>query len=80
MLRSAQMLLAQGLMLHLLGAQTEPGPTPGPGPGPAQRVVSWLGDHPGAPLGLHQLVRAGQTAGRRPGDWYGPGLAGHILR
>ncbi|XP_067088970.1 cysteine protease atg4da-like isoform X1 [Osmerus mordax] len=84
MLRSAQMLLAQGLMLHLRGAQSEPGespcPSPGPGPGLAQRVVSWLGDHPGAPLGLHLLVRAGQAAGRRAGDWYGPGLAGHILR
>lgn len=112
MLRSAQMLLAQGLVLHLkpsdqdsLGSLDLPQPSPDSpsntssssssssggqaGVGdlqhgesePSQRkLVSWFGDRPGTPYGLHQLVELGQAAGKKAGDWYGPSIVAHILR
>uniref|UniRef100_A0A673WAZ8 Cysteine protease n=1 Tax=Salmo trutta TaxID=8032 RepID=A0A673WAZ8_SALTR len=97
MLRSGQMLLAQGLLLHLLPpgwtwlsanhvskddmerksivsfleSWTEV---------THRRVVSWFGDHPIAPFGLHQLVEQGTSSGKKAGDWYGPSIVAHILR
>ncbi|XP_006631671.3 cysteine protease atg4da [Lepisosteus oculatus] len=134
MLRSGQMLLAQGLLAHLLPSEwTWPGahqladvdmevlkprsPSRGglfPGPplsrAPCQtprghgsgvegsgrrappghsqdphseavhrRVVSWFGDHPHAPFGVHQLVELGKSSGKKAGDWYGPSIVAHII-
>ncbi|XP_051569425.1 cysteine protease atg4da-like isoform X2 [Myxocyprinus asiaticus] len=121
MLRSAQMLLAQGLMLHMM-------PTGWTWPAthhqtkddlevvdprvlddlfrenrsvsgkPHRRsldtmldskihedrthrkLVSWFGDLPSAPFGLHRLVDLGKASGKRAGDWYGPSIAAHILQ
>ncbi|CAN0023054.1 unnamed protein product, partial [Bubo scandiacus] len=93
MLRSAQMLLAQGLVLHLLGRgwqwnppgspQDPPGPPRAP-PREAERrhraIVAWFADHPRAPFGIHRLVELGRDAGKKAGDWYGPSIVAHILR
>uniref|UniRef100_A0A674P651 Cysteine protease n=1 Tax=Takifugu rubripes TaxID=31033 RepID=A0A674P651_TAKRU len=74
MLRSGQMLLAQGLLVHLMprgwtwpDAQLE-------------SLVFWFGDQPTAPFGIHQLVEIGKSAGKKAGDWYGPAIVAHILR
>ncbi|XP_030635379.1 cysteine protease atg4da [Chanos chanos] len=142
MLRSGQMMLAQGLLMHLLpmgwtwadsqqlmdvdfevlrprspprssgmsiptfgalrsanasprGLGTNPTPndslkrTPGKRPETGRdprteelhrRVVSWFGDQPPAPFGVHQLVELGKSSGKRAGDWYGPSVVAHILR
>ncbi|XP_043940681.1 cysteine protease ATG4D [Protopterus annectens] len=134
MLRSGQMLLAQGLMMHILTRgwiwpyapltpdsdidifrprspsrwssssvqqaliQTDRSRGPGElrrihGSSPAtldhhtaekeqqhRRIISWFGDHPMAPFGIHQLVELGKTAGKKAGDWYGPSIVAHILR
>ncbi|XP_010899313.2 cysteine protease ATG4D isoform X1 [Esox lucius] len=113
MLRSGQMLLAQGLLLHLLPqgwtllsaprvARDDMDVQQSPSSGPPltkkgrrkstgslldnrtevthRLVVSWFGDCPAAPFGLHQLVDKGKSSGKKAGDWYGPSIVAHILR
>ncbi|XP_046899524.1 LOW QUALITY PROTEIN: cysteine protease ATG4D-like [Hypomesus transpacificus] len=136
MLRSGQMLLAQGLLVHLLPtgwawpdsqqltdvdfevlrprSPSRPGGVPIPSwgsrPGTPQKsppgdpaskpvqkerpesgrdrqaellhrlVVTWFGDQPLAPFGVHRLVELGRSCGKKAGDWYGPSVVAHILR
>ncbi|XP_029914237.1 cysteine protease ATG4D isoform X2 [Myripristis murdjan] len=121
-LRTGQMLLAQGLFLHLMPPdwtwssslplvkddmdlpENRPPADAGSGwsfvEGPKKRgrklslgscldrrmdfthrrVVSWFGDHPSTPFGVHQLVELGKSSGKKAGDWYGPSIVAHILR
>ncbi|XP_048377739.1 cysteine protease atg4da isoform X3 [Stegostoma tigrinum] len=129
MLRSGQMLLAQGLLVHLLSRTESRSPSKSntsnwpmfsevlgsqldrsrscrdtqrvavkQRPARAQRqtktdqyiidkedlehrkIISWFGDYPKAPFGVHQLVDHGKRSGKKAGDWYGPSIVAHIIK
>uniref|UniRef100_A0A669EF89 Cysteine protease n=1 Tax=Oreochromis niloticus TaxID=8128 RepID=A0A669EF89_ORENI len=98
MLRSGQMLLAQGLLVHLMprdwvwpesqqltDVDFEVFRPRSPSTKDRQehihsRLVTWFGDQPPAPFGVHQLVDIGKGSGKKAGDWYGPSVVAHILR
>lgn len=67
MLRSCQMLLSNALLRHGSGRD---------------EVVKWFADAPGddAIFSIHNMVRVGQRYDVLPGEWYGPGVASHVLR
>uniref|UniRef100_A0AAG5CPX4 Cysteine protease n=1 Tax=Anopheles atroparvus TaxID=41427 RepID=A0AAG5CPX4_ANOAO len=84
MIRSGQMLLAQGLVAHFLGrswrwdvsmflAYEE---------SIHRKVIRWFGDTSSktSPFSIHTLVALGKESGKKPGDWYGPGAVAHLLR
>ncbi|XP_032651379.1 cysteine protease ATG4C isoform X3 [Chelonoidis abingdonii] len=95
-LRTGQMLLAQGLVLHFLGrGEREPKVLSNDHKEALKRdcdnsemrdevyhrkIISWFGDSPPSSFGLHQLIEYGKKSGKTAGDWYGPAVVAHILR
>lgn len=86
MLRSGQMLLAQGLLCHFLGRSWRWDPD-------TQlhstyednlhrKIIKWFGDSSSknSPFSIHALVNLGQEMGKKPGDWYGPASVSHLIR
>jgi cysteine protease ATG4 len=68
MLRSAQMLLGNALTRN--------------GAAPRLATAALFADAPGdaAPFGLHNFAKCGLRYDVLPGEWYGPGVACHVLR
>mmetsp|Transcript_2850 Transcript_2850/g.4487 ORF Transcript_2850/g.4487 Transcript_2850/m.4487 type:complete len:491 (+) Transcript_2850:120-1592(+) len=85
MLRASQMLLAQALRVHFKGREWGPAPTyterrhRGSFYG---RVLTWFADFPGVECcySLHNMIAAGLTLEKFPGEWYGPGSAAYVIR
>lgn len=82
MIRSGQMLIAQALVLHFLGRDWRYIPDQRETTVYHRKIIKWFGDKPSrnSPLSLHCLVNIGKGLGKKPGDWYGPGLVAHLFR
>ncbi|GFR79924.1 cysteine protease [Elysia marginata] len=86
MLRSAQMLITQCLVMHYLGRdwrlhnpQTETEQTY------YREIIRWFSDPVDAPsdkspFSLHHLVSFGRHYNKEPGEWFGPSSAAYIFR
>lgn len=68
-LRSSQMLMAEALSRHV-GSKRR------------HDVVRWFFDKPGETwkYSIHNMTRCGTRYDVMPGEWYGPGIAAHVLR
>ncbi|XP_019524928.3 cysteine protease atg4da [Aedes albopictus] len=90
MIRSGQMLLAQGLLIHFLGrnwrwdASTDNFRMNSPNyeDNIHRKIIRWFGDTSSraSPFSIHTLVALGKETGKKPGDWYGPGSVAHLLK
>lgn len=83
MLRSGQMMMAQGLVQHFLGRNWRVYSEQRPEDLAFYReIIRWFGDQPSdkVPFSLHRLVELGTSVGKMPGDWYGPASVAHIFR
>ncbi|XP_067678826.1 cysteine protease ATG4C-like [Haliotis asinina] len=83
MLRSGQMLLAQGLVTHFLGRGWRVYHDPKPQQKAYYKeIIRWFSDQMSdqIPFSIHKLVDVGQRLGKSPGDWYGPSSVALILR
>lgn len=86
MLRSGQMLLAQGLICHFLGRNWRWDPETQlhstSEDNYHRKIITWFGDSSSrnCPFSIHQLVTLGQDKGKKPGDWYGPSSVSNLLR
>uniref|UniRef100_A0A182QPE9 Cysteine protease n=1 Tax=Anopheles farauti TaxID=69004 RepID=A0A182QPE9_9DIPT len=84
MIRSGQMLLAQGLVAHFLGRswRWDVSMFTVYEESIHRKVIRWFGDTSSktSPFSIHTLVALGKESGKKPGDWYGPGAVAHLLR
>ncbi|XP_055678965.1 cysteine protease ATG4C [Lutzomyia longipalpis] len=86
MLRSGQMMLAQGLVSHFLGRNWRWDPDTQifatQEDNLHRKIIKWFGDvsSRNSPFSIHSLVTLGQESGKKPGDWYAPGAVAHLLR
>ncbi|XP_001357920.5 cysteine protease ATG4D isoform X1 [Drosophila pseudoobscura] len=86
MLRSGQMLLAQGLICHFLGRSwrydSDSQLHSTYEDNMHKKIIKWFGDSSSksSPFSIHALVRLGETLGKKPGDWYGPASVSYLLK
>lgn len=86
MLRSGQMLLAQGLICHFLGRtwryDSDSQLHSTYEDNMHKKIIKWFGDSSSksSPFSIHALVRLGEELGKKPGDWYGPASVSYLLK
>ncbi|KAG1661515.1 Cysteine protease ATG4D [Nymphon striatum] len=83
MLRSGQMMLAQGFIMHLLGRHWNWYNQQSSEFLELHRtIIRWFGDIPSnqSPFSIHQLVSLGENSGIKAGEWYGPASVAHIFK
>jgi len=90
MIRSVQMLMAQAMVLHWLGRDWRSDEAQSgilsvehwKSEKLHRAIIQLFSDTPdtrAAPLSIHNLVKLGQVAGKKPGDWFGPHTVAHIV-
>jgi len=77
--RTAQMTLAQALLVHYLGRDWRYQDTDSLPP-KYYEIIQKFRDHPNAPYSLHNLALVGEQQGKSIGDWYGPSTVSVALR
>ncbi|ALC47492.1 CG6194 [Drosophila busckii] len=86
MLRSGQMLLAQGLICHFLGRSwrydSDSQLHSTYEDNMHKKIIKWFGDSSSksSPFSIHTMVRLGEQLGKKPGDWYGPASVSYLLK
>jgi cysteine protease ATG4 len=83
MLRSVQMLIAQGFLLHFLGREWNFLQSTSRHDHFLNReIISWFNDRPGnkCPFGIHRLINLAEKMGKKVGDWFGPGTVTLIMK
>lgn len=84
MIRTAQMMIAEGLIRHAFGDSWKLGKKPLDRPEvrtQLQRVISFFGDNDSFPLSLHNIVYTGSRKyGKKPGEWFGPATVSCTIR
>lgn len=85
MIRSAQMLLSNALIIHFLGRcwrydpHTQITTTED---NIHRKIIRWFGDQESksCPFSIHKIVKLGKKSGKKVGEWYGPQEIAHILK
>lgn len=74
MVRSGQMLLAQALVIHLLGRDWRVTHESAEKQEIHRHIIRLFDDHasPSAPFSIHNLLQLASSEGTRPGQWQGP--------
>ncbi|KAI6656832.1 Cysteine protease ATG4D-like [Oopsacas minuta] len=82
MIRTGQMMLANGLISHRLGRDWRLDDSDNRGIRQHIEILQWFLDIPGSeyPFSIHNLCRLGIVSGKKPGDWYGPSQVSFVLR
>lgn len=79
MIRTAQSLLANALMMLELGRNWRR--TPGDPCEAEKRIALLFLDEPSAPFSIHKIVAHGEAAcGKMPGEWFGPSAAASSIK
>jgi cysteine protease ATG4 len=79
MLRSAQMMLARTLSVHLLGPDWNPTTADGASLQRYMQILQWFEDKPSAPYSVHKIAQSGINFGKQVGEWFGPSTAAQVL-
>nr|XP_018668478.1 cysteine protease ATG4D isoform X2 [Ciona intestinalis] len=84
MLRTAQMMIAQSFIVHLLGRNWRwtPSRLSMEQSDIHRNIITWFLDEQNirCPFSLHQLTEIGLSYRCKPGNWYGPNTAAYIMQ
>lgn len=84
MIRTAQMMIAEGFVRHRLGDNWKHTQKPFDNPETRvklQEIITLFGDSPKFPLSLHNIVDVGSRKyDKKPGEWFGPATVSNTIR